>query len=183
VNEDKKKARAAAKLAALLGMDVPTGQQATAKERPGAASREAEATLLYIDNKGAGFVEKVCERCPETFAASSPWVRFCSDPCRKADAWDKGIEWDPGKPYTSRWRNMYKDRPRLEHAVVGPQALQVAKQALDQQVEEHEITEVEVVVSDCTEACEELHTYESGCAFYFTIDDSNNLDSVDGVSV
>jgi hypothetical protein len=167
VRAEKKRARQQAKLAELLGISAPTGPEAVANERPGAASREAEATLLYIDNKGAGFVHKECARCGEEFAANINWVRFCSDPCRKADAWDKGIKWDPAKPYTERWARMFS-RPPLEHAVVGPNALQVAKDALDQPVEIHEVKPVEIVdnESECGEACSEMHTFEVGCYFY-----------------
>ena len=169
MKEEKKRARLQAKLAAALGLEVPTGAVSVSNERPGAAGMEAEATLNYIRVKVKGFVEKECARCEHTFASSSDWVRYCGDPCRKADAWDQGIKWDPAKPPNSRWANLYAGNyAPLEHQVVGPQALIVAKQVLDRPVEE--VTIEEVVIEDhdseCGEACSEMHTFEKGCYFY-----------------
>ncbi len=85
--------------------------------------REAEATLLYINRRGKGFLTKRCQRCDREFATEYYSVGYCGNPCRVRALADIGIVWDPYKPEYERWGGT----PPL---VVPPIALSLAKQVI-----------------------------------------------------
>jgi hypothetical protein len=98
------------KLAALFGLQEhvpakPTPPDPRESEKAVQRSREAEATILYLEEP-ARFVTRKCGHCDEVFAVDRTNISMCSDTCRTKHLLEKfGIEVDLSKRTpTERWR-------------------------------------------------------------------------------
>lgn len=115
-----KEEKAKAKLAALLGIDMPE-QKSAVEEHD--IKMEAEAALEYIENPRT-FTHKECKLCGRTFATRGAPVAYCSNDCRiKTFEQRLGIRWSPDRRPEDRWGFMG------EPLVVSPEALVVIDEA------------------------------------------------------
>ncbi len=99
MKDDVRKAR----LAKLLGMELPVEPTPQERQLAGTISREAEAVLLYTENRNA-FQVKNCKVCDEKFAVNRSSIGYCSDICRGDALGAMGIAWDPNaRTLADRW--------------------------------------------------------------------------------
>lgn len=112
-----------AKLAELLGIEIPTEGKRTEQQT---ASREAEAVLAYYEDSST-FAEKMCKYCEQVFAVNRGCVAYCSDKCRTKALADIGIDWDSAKPVEERWALYQGSKQTAEPLTVPPSALAVLK--------------------------------------------------------
>lgn len=82
------------RLAELLGIEAPVEPTREQKMEAANRSREAEATLLYMENR-AGFVKRACIQCKRMFAVNRVSIGYCGDKCRQIALMDRGLVWDP----------------------------------------------------------------------------------------
>lgn len=91
------------KLAALLGLDVPT---ARTDHRPKVAkeniSREAEAVINFVSAPQT-YARITCRSCGQDFLVNRANVALCSDKCRANELAEMGIDWDWSKSPEERW--------------------------------------------------------------------------------
>lgn len=102
MREDKKQARNAAKLAALLGLEAPTVTAPPPKVARQNVSREAEALITFVESPNT-FARITCRVCGHDFLVNRANVTCCSDVCRASELEVLGIKWDWSKPPESRW--------------------------------------------------------------------------------
>lgn len=81
---------------------------------------EAEAVLDLVWNPDR-YAEKLCKECNRPFVTNRPkFVSLCSVPCMKKTLEAVGLDWDPLRPLTDRWRRMRK----YPDMIVPPEALE-----------------------------------------------------------
>lgn len=152
MKEEKKRARAADKLAELFGL-----QEHLPTELPSPTiisnnkSREAEAVLAYMDSHKR-FAQRPCKWCESTFASDRGNVAYCSDLCRQKALAELGILWNPNKDPRERWdfkmvisdgvEVLTNENVSREPLTVPPPALVVADLALEAQKQDTVLKEV-----------------------------------------
>ena len=94
-----------ARLAALLGIDLPKPKTKAEIQAAGTVSREAEAVILFGMHPKQ-FIQKECAQCGLVFAVNRTSIAVCSDECRKHYLWFKyKIVWDPNaRSVEERWQ-------------------------------------------------------------------------------
>lgn len=157
MDEAKKLARNQAKLAQLLGIQVPDGPVITSED----ASREAEAVLAYYDDP-TKFIVKKCKQCGEAFRVNRSNVAYCMDACRARALKAIGLTWDPTRTAADRWRAIYKSDKVFEPLVVPSEIATF--------IDETRPPPVEEVIPTEGDECGDSHTFEAGCEFYFLDD-------------
>jgi hypothetical protein len=112
-----------ARLAALLGIEMPKPVSPREKLRQANISREAEAVILYAESPSL-FLRKFCRICKRDFAVNRSHIAFCSDDCRSIHLNDViGLEWDPmARTVEERWAHQTGG---LEPLIVPPMTLQL----------------------------------------------------------
>lgn len=118
------------KLAALLGLDVPT---ARTDHRPAVlrdnASREAEAVINFVKAPQT-YARVTCRSCGQEFLVNRANVALCSDRCRANELAEMGIDWDWNRSPESRWYvSSQNGRLTNEPLVVPPLALKALETA------------------------------------------------------
>lgn len=119
------------KLAALLGLDVPTARTdhrpKTAKEN---ISREAEALIQFVKAPQT-YARITCRSCGQDFLVNRANVALCSDRCRANELAEMGIDWDWSKAPESRWYVSSQNNLKAtnEPLVVMPAALKALETA------------------------------------------------------
>jgi hypothetical protein len=112
----------------LSDIDVPSNAIDSASDK----LIEAEATLLYYELKGRGFIQQICPTCNEKFAYKYK-IRNgkmqCSNRCRKIALEALGIKWRPDRPLEDRWARGV--RTGMLPLIVPPEALQAVTEALE----------------------------------------------------
>lgn len=142
-----KEQRQQEKLAALLGMELPT---TTTKAAAHDRSMEAEAALEYYENPKS-FKQKDCKTCGNAFATRGAPVAYCSDKCRaKAFEERMGVKWQPHRSVEDRWGFLG------EPLTVPPEALAVVQYVMDRDIERYAM----IVESDYDEQPEIAPTEE-----------------------
>lgn len=119
------------KLAALLGLDVPTKASGpprqVAKE---SRSREAEAVIQFVETPRAFAIVK-CKNCGDEFLVNRGNVSMCSDTCRARALAKIGIEWDWSKNPAERWyATSVLSQTTNEPLIVPPQAFVALREVL-----------------------------------------------------
>lgn len=126
----------AERLAALFGLEAPKPPTDTEVRNATTASREAEATILYFEDR-TKFIERMCRICERVFAVNRSNIAFCSDDCRAVHIREVvGIDdWNPtGRSPEERWSYQTGGREPL---IVPPAVLHRLKQSwLGQQGQE-----------------------------------------------
>lgn len=131
---DKKKERALAKVAELLGIDVAEVKAKTAptSDTQEVQSNEAEAALAFYSDRGKGWQQKSCKWCERTFMSQPhPSIAYCSNRCRAKSLDEIGILWHPNKSEAERWEGKVP-------LVVPPAVLPLLQEALLPQYEQLE---------------------------------------------
>src|SRR5882672_7346464 len=108
MREDKKRARALEKFMALAkarGQGIVTPELLKSEIETGEEiSASMEAVLAYQAREGVGFKRKACTFCTSVFATDYNHVGYCSDRCRIKALREIGIDFDPTRQYSERWR-------------------------------------------------------------------------------
>lgn len=118
-----------ARIAALLGLEVPKPPTKEEIEAAGTISREAEAVALFLDNPKR-FIQRECKNCGGVFAVNRGSISLCTDTCRQH--WLEtqfGLIWDPkARSLEERW-SAQTGGP--EPLIVPPTVLPLAQESLD----------------------------------------------------
>lgn len=90
-------------LALLLGITYEEVLANREKEERDDLTREAQAIHLFLERPDA-FVSKVCDECKALFMTSYSFVSLCSTACRITSLERMGIDWNPMRTATERWK-------------------------------------------------------------------------------
>jgi hypothetical protein len=149
----RKKKTDAEKLAELLGIEPPKGNEYESQED---VSRAAEAALAYGEDANA-FIRKTCKSCGRAFAHTRGAVAYCSNHCRARGLELIGISWNWTRTPEERWGRL------LEPLVVPPEALVLIEQvqaddleAIPEDPVQLSFDLVEVKVADALDILREL---------------------------